>query len=171
MMTMQTHNGEQLDATLSIKESGKVVFHARSKGLNEQYAQGLKLLLDNLAKLNATITDVSICSGPALRDYSDEHRVVKLQTHRYFGPVESFRERGYYRDGEVHGYPQVLREVPCLELLRKSIQRGQRYAATRKPCRNTTRRILISFDCRIKDPVKLFARLGGVTLKTRTHRP
>ena len=163
-MTMQTKTGDQLDATLSIKGSGEVVFHARSKGLNEQYGQGLRLLLDNLAKLNATITDVSICSGPALKLYTDDERRVQLKTHRYLGPVESHREKGYHRDGEVDGYPQILREVPCLELLRKSIQRGQCYAATGpyKTCRNTTRRISISFECRIKDPVKLFERLGGV---------
>jgi len=172
-MTMQTKTGDQLDATIEVVKSGQVIFHSRggagADSWNVQYGPGLLVVLENLHKLNATITDVSICSSVALKNYTDDERRVPIQAHRFKGPVWNNREP-YQRPDEVKGYPIVMREVPDLEKLRLSISRGQKYAATPegKTGRNTTRRIAITFDCRIKDPAKLFERLGGVSKTDNT---
>ena len=179
-MTMLSSTGDQLDATIEVVKSGQVIFHARGgagdDAWNLQYSAGLLVVLENLHKLNATITDVSIHSRDALKKYTDDQRRVPIQAHRFKGPVWN-DGKPYKRDDEVDGYPIVMREVPDLEKLRLSICRGQKYAAGPwvldpyvKPGRNTTRRIAITFECRIKDPVKLFERLGGLSKTDNTDK-
>lgn len=138
--------GNAVDARLDVAllDSGfevQVLIHSRGGGgRNTEYAEGLALVLGRLAQLNARLTEATVESGPATGLPLGERLIVI--------------------EGAV--YPIELRQVPDVQMLARSIQRGQSEIAQAPGAQggNTTKRMLLRASLPIAlDPAGVNAAL------------